>query len=180
MEVLNVQRGRDKWTVIKKLGRDKAEEIWCDFIGILSENVCRVREVKGTSDTFQYLRERNVRVVAATGFPAEIAEAIIDHVGWLDVGLIDGWVCSEKVRVSRPDPAMIIHSMDKYGVSDASAVMKIDDTVNGIEEGLNAGAYTIGVLTGTQSIQQLSAARPDAILSSVVEIPDHLVSKKMI
>jgi beta-phosphoglucomutase-like phosphatase (HAD superfamily) len=122
----------------------------------------------------------NVMVVASTGFPAEIAEAIIDHVGWIDKGLINGWVCSEQVGVSRPDPAMIIHSMKKFRSPDATVVMKIDDSVKGIEEGLNAGVYTIGVLTGTQSIQQISAARPDAILRSVAEIPVHLTRKKRI
>ena len=58
--------------------------------------------------------------------------------------------------------------------------MKIDDTMKGIEEGLNAKAYTIGVLTGTQSIQQLSSAIPDTILRSIAEIPEHLVEKKLL
>jgi phosphonatase-like hydrolase len=180
MEVLNAQRGRDKWTVIKELGGDKAEAIYRDFISVLSENTGRVREVEGASETFQYLRDHDVIVVASTGFPVEIAEPMIEHLGWLREGLIDGWVCSEQVGASRPDPAMILHSMKKYGVSDVFAVMKVDDTVKGIEEGLNAGVYTIGVLTGTQSIQQLSAAEPDTILRSVALIPGHLAEKKMI
>ena len=180
MEVLNAQRGRDKWTVIKELGGEKAEEIYDEFLGILRENTGRVKEVAGASATFQYLRENNVNVVASTGFPAEIAEAIVEHLGWMREGLIDGWVCSEQVGASRPDPAMITHSMKKYNVSDPTSVMKVDDTMKGIEEGLNAKAYTIGVLTGTQSIQQLSSAEPNTILRSIAEIPEHLVEKKMI
>ena len=180
MEVLNAQRGRDKWTVIKELGGDKAKEIYEDFIAVLSANTGRVKEVMGVSDTFRYLKDHNVKVVASTGFPAEIAEPIVEHLGWLKGGLIDSWVCSEQVGASRPDPAMIIHSMKKYGVPDPKAVMKIDDTVKGIEEGLNADVYTIGVLTGTQSIQQLSSASPDTILKSVAEIPKHLQEKKLI
>ena len=180
MEVLNAQRGRDKWTVIKELGGDKAELIYEDFIGILSANTGRVKEVEGTSDTFRFLMAHGVKVMASTGFPAEIAEPIVGNLGWLNDGLIDGWVCSEEVGASRPDPAMILHSMKKHGVSDPKAVMKIDDTVKGIEEGLNAGVYTIGVLTGTQSIQQLSSANPDSILRSIAEIPMHLEEKNII
>ncbi|TFH17195.1 HAD family hydrolase, partial [Candidatus Bathyarchaeota archaeon] len=164
MEALNAQRGRDKWTVIKELGGDKAEAIYSAFIGVLSQNITKVREVEGTADTFRFLREHGVRVVASTGFPVEIAEPMIEHLGWLRNELIDGWVCSEQVGASRPDPAMIVSSMKKYGVSDPRAVIKVDDTVKGIEEGVNAGVYTVGVLTGTQSIQQLSAAGPDTIL----------------
>lgn len=180
MEVLNAQRGRDKWTVIRELGGDKAEEIYEDFIAVLRANTGRVKEVKGTSDTFRYLRDHGVKVVASTGFPAEIAEPIVEHLGWLSSGLIDNWVCSEQVGISRPDPAMILHSMKKHGVSDPKAVIKVDDTVKGIEEGLNAGVYTIGVLTGTQSLQQLSSANPDTILRSVRELPEHLVEEKLI
>ena len=180
MEVLNAQRGRDKWTVIKELGGEKAEEIYDEFLGILRENTGRVKEVTGASDTFRYLMEHDVHVVVSTGFPAEIAEAIVDHLGWIRDELIDGWVCSEQVGASRPDPAMIIHNMKKYNVASPTSVMKIDDTMKGIEEGLNAGAYTIGVLTGTQSIQQLSSAEPNTILRSVAEIPEHLVEKKLL
>jgi phosphonatase-like hydrolase len=180
MEVLNAQRGRDKWTVIKELGGDKAEAIYSAFIGVLSQNITKVREVERTAETFRFLREHGVRVVASTGFPVEIAEPMIEHLGWLRNELIDGWVCSEQVGASRPDPAMITSSMKKYGVSDPRAVMKVDDTVKGIEEGVNAGVYTVGVLTGTQSIQQLSAAGPDTILRSVAQIPAHLVEKKLV
>ena len=180
MEVLNTQRGRDKWTVIKELGGEKAEEIYDEFLGILRENTGKVKEVAGTSTTFQYLRKNDVRVVASTGFPAEIAEAIVEHLGWQRDGVIDGWVCSEQVGASRPDPAMIIHSMKKYSINTPVSVMKIDDTMKGIEEGLNAGVYTIGVLTGTQSIQQLSSVEPDTILRSVAEVPEHLVEKKLL
>jgi phosphonatase-like hydrolase len=180
MEILNTQRGRDKWTVIKELGGEKAQEIYNDFVGVLRKNTEKVREVDGTSETFSFLKKYNVNVVVSTGFPTEIAEPMIKHLGWLEKDLIDSWVCSEQVGASRPDPAMILYAMKKYRVSDTLSVIKVDDTVKGIEEGLNAGVYTIGVLTGTQSIQQLGAAEPDTILRSVAQIPHHLVEKKMV
>jgi len=52
--------------------------------------------------------------------------------------------------------------------------------MKGIEEGKNAGVYTIAVLTGTQSIQQLDGAGPDTILRSVKDIPGHLRKKGML
>jgi phosphoglycolate phosphatase-like HAD superfamily hydrolase len=56
----------------------------------------------------------------------------------------------------------------------------VDDTASGSEEGRNAGAHTIGVLTGTQSIQRLSAAGPDTILKSVAELPGYLKKTGMV
>lgn len=180
MEILNAQRGRDKWTVIKELGGEHAEAIYSDFLEVLRANTGRVKEVEGTSETFRFLKEHNVYVVSSTGFPAEIAEPMIEHLGWLRDGLIDGWVCSEQIGSSRPDPAMILHAMKKYGVSEKGSVVKIDDTVKGIEEGLNAGVYTVGVLTGTQSIQTLSAAEPETILRSIAQLPEHLIEKGLV
>jgi len=180
MEVLNEQRGRDKWTVIRELGGAKAEEIYAQFLGALRENTGRVKEMGGASEAFRFLKARDVRVVTGSGFPAEVAEAIVDRLGWKRDGLIDTWVCSEQVGASRPDPAMILHAMKLYRVKDPRTVVKIDDTANGIEEGRNAGAHTIGVLTGTQSLQRLSEAGPDAILRSAAEVPGYLVEKGLV
>jgi phosphonatase-like hydrolase len=180
MEVLNEQRGRDKWTVIRELGGEKAELIYGDFLKALNENTGKVKEIKGVSEAFKFLKDRGIKVVTGSGFPAEVAEAIVDRLGWRSRSLVDGWVCSEIVGASRPDPAMILYAMKQHGVKDPKEVIKVDDTAIGIEEGRNAGAHTIGVLTGTQSIQRLSAADPDTILKSVAELPGYLKKKGLV
>ena len=174
MEVLNEQRGRDKWTVIRELGGEDAEEIYARFNATLLGNTHRVREVRGASEAFRYLRRHGVMVALNTGFPREVAARIIDHLAWEREGLIDSWTCSEAVGRGRPDPAMIHALMSGLGVADPSAVIKIDDTAKGIEEGLNAGAVTLGVLTGTQTKERLLRARPHDIIQSVRELPDYL------
>jgi len=174
MAVLNEQRGRDKWTVIRELGGEDAEEIYSHFNAALLANADRVREVRGASEAFRFLRGHGVRVALNTGFPREVAEGIIDHLGWEREGLIDAWTCSEDVGRSRPDPAMIHALMSGLGVEDPSAVMKVDDTAIGIEEGLNAGVVTLGVLTGTQTRERLLRARPHDIIQSVIDLPGYL------
>lgn len=174
MEVLNEQRGRDKLTVIRELGGDDAEEIYSNFKATLLSNTDRVREVPGASEAFRFLRGRGVRVALNTGFPREVAEGILKHLAWEGEGLIDAWTCSEDVGRSRPDPAMIHALMDRLGVGGPSTVMKVDDTATGIEEGLNAGAVTLGVLTGTQTRERLLRAWPHGIIKSVKELPGYL------
>ena len=177
MAVLNEQRGRDKWTVIRELGGEDAEEIYSHFNAALLSNTDRVREIQGASDAFRFLRGHGVRVALNTGFPREVAEGIIDHLGWEREGLIDAWTCSEDVGRSRPDPAMIHALMSGLGVGDPLTVVKVDDTATGIEEGLNAGAVTIGVLTGTQTRERLLQARPQDIFESVRDLPGYLRAK---
>jgi len=180
MIVLNAQRGRDKRTVIGELGGDKADKIYADFVSSLKSNISEIREMEGAPETFRHLKSKGVSVVVSTGFPVDVAKPLVDHLGWVKDGLVDSWTCSELVGASRPDPAMILDSMKRHKVDDPGAVIKVDDTMKGIEEGQNAGVYTIAVLTGTQSIQQLDGSGPDMILRSVKEIPDHLEKSGMI
>jgi len=102
---------------------------------------------------------------------------MIDHLGWKRAGLLDFWICSEMVGVSRPDPAMIHAAMRHFKIEDPLSVVKVDDTAKGIEEGLRAGVITLGVLTGTQSRETLQAANPTDIIQSVKYLPSYLREK---
>lgn len=174
METLNEQRGRDKWTVIRELGGERAGEIYADFTKVLLDNSDRVREIRGASGIFRFLRSHGIMVALNTGFPKDVAEGILGHLDWEREGLIDAWTCSEDVGKSRPDPAMILVLMARLGVEDPSEVMKVDDTAKGIEEGLNAGAITLGALSGTQTRERLLQAGPHGILESIRDLPDYL------
>jgi phosphonatase-like hydrolase len=180
MDLLNEQRGKDKWAVISEFGGDSAEQIFSHFINTLKQNTNHVKEIKSSSETFRFLKDKNVRVALNTGFPREVAEGIIEHLGWEKSGLVDAWICSEMVGKSRPDPAMIFELMSMLGVQDHGSVMKIDDTATGIEEGLRAGVITIGVLTGTQSRERLMEAGPFDVIDSVGKLPEYLKKKNML
>ena len=177
MEVLNEHRGRDKWTVIHELGGESAKDIYALFNRILLDNTDRLGEIPGAGGVFRFLREHGIMVALNTGFPQQVAEGILGHLGWDREGLIDAWTCSEAEGKSRPDPAMVHTLMSRLGVVNPSEVMKIDDTAKGIEEGLNAGAVTLGVLTGTQTRERLLQAKPHDILESVRELPEYLDTK---
>jgi phosphonoacetaldehyde hydrolase len=57
----------------------------------------------------------------------------------------DVTVCAADVPAGRPYPYMCLHNVIKLGVSTVQACVKIDDTIPGVEEGLNAGMWTIGL-----------------------------------
>jgi len=174
MEVLNEQRGRDKWAVIRELGGERAKEVYAYFNQMLLDNTDKVGEINGAGGVFRFLRGHGIKVALNTGFPQQVAEGILGHLGWEREGLIDAWTCSEVEGKSRPDPAMIQALMARLGVEDPGKVIKIDDTAKGIEEGLNAGAVTLGVLTGTQTRERLLQAGPHGIIDSVRALPKYL------
>jgi phosphoglycolate phosphatase-like HAD superfamily hydrolase len=65
-------------------------------------------------------------------------------------------------------------------IRDPTEVVKVDDTAIGIDEGHNAMAHTVAVLTGTQRREKIEASKPDAILPSVRELPDYLQNKGLV
>jgi len=180
MDVLNDMRGRDKKEVIEELGGSKASEIYKDFLAILHENTGRVREIAGAGDVFRALRAEGVKVALGSGFPATVTQEIVENLGWSGRDIVDYWTCSEIVGENRPSPAMIRMAMRHTGVRDPVQVVKVDDTAIGIEEGHNAKSFTVAVLTGTQRREKIDAAKPDAVLPSVRELPAFLKGRKMV
>lgn len=172
--VLNDQRGRDKKTVINELGGIKASEIYTDFVNSLLNNVSQIKEMEGTSEIFSQLHDFGVKTAVGSGFPYDVSKAIIDKLGWKENGLIDYWTCSEIVGKSRPDPAMIYAIMQYLDVEDPLSVIKVDDSFIGIEEGVCAGVFTLGVLTGTQSREKLQASNPNEVIESVLALLPYL------
>jgi phosphonoacetaldehyde hydrolase len=180
METLNDMRGRDKREVINMLGGDKASDIYRDFVEMLTANVTRVKEIQGTGDTFRWLKEHGVAVGVESGFPGTVTHDIVKHLKWEERGLIDYWTCSEIVDEERPSPAMIRRTMRHCHIRDPAQVLKVDDTGIGIEEGHNAKAHTVAVLTGTQKREKIEAAKPHAILPSIRELPEYLTKNGLV
>lgn len=129
------------------------------------------REIEGASATFTFLHERGVRVALASGLPDSLVHGVADRLGWPARGLVDYVTSAEAAGGGRPDPAMVLDAMAHFGIEDARAVLKVGDTVADVEEGRNAGVWTVSVLTGTQGRDSLAAAGPDFILETVAEIP---------
>ena len=100
--------------------------------------------VPGFLNTVDYLRDRNIRIGSTTGY----TRSIMDHV--IPVAEAQGFVpdcviCSDELVEGRPGPLGIYKCMVELGVYPPDAVIKVDDTVPGILEGVSAGCPTIGV-----------------------------------
>jgi phosphonoacetaldehyde hydrolase len=57
----------------------------------------------------------------------------------------DVTICAADVPAGRPYPYMCLQNVIQLGVSTVQACVKVDDTIPGVEEGLNAGMWTIGL-----------------------------------
>ena len=180
-DVINKHRGKQKSEAIQTLLKEVADlsstdaervgdGIYCDFLHELESNFSSISEIDGTTELFRHLKSKDIYVGVGSGFPMQVVQAIISRLGWLDEELLDYVGSAEQVGVGRPNPKMIHDAMQQLGITDGLAVVKIGDTVVDVQEGKNAGAWTVAVLTGSQTEAQLMAARPDYILSNIREL----------
>ena len=180
-EVIDKHRGKQKLEAIQTLLQEVTDlsptdadrigdSVYREFVHELQMNLARISEIDGATELFRRLKSKNIHVGVGSGFPTEIVQAIISRLGWLDKGLLDYVGSAEQIGVGRPNPKMIHDAMQKLDITDGGKVIKIGDTVVDVQEGKNAGAWTVAVLTGSQTEAQLIAAEPDCILSSIREL----------
>ena len=129
--------------------------------------------LEGVEDAFRALRSQGIKVALTTGFSRDVAEPLLERLGWSidDDTLLDAVVCSDEVAAGRPAPHMIHRAMELTGVQDVRAVMAAGDTVNDLAAANNAGVTAVGVLTGKLGREDLSVHPHHHILDGVKDIP---------
>ncbi|MFI6416149.1 HAD family hydrolase [Streptomyces sp. NPDC050842] len=113
-----------------------------------------------------------MRVVLTTGFDRQVTDPLLAAVGWRVGDRLDAVVCASEVAAGRPTPHMIHGAMELTGVTDPAEVLVAGDTALYIRAGHAARAgIVVGVLTGAQTRDELTAERPTHILEGVSELP---------
>jgi phosphonoacetaldehyde hydrolase len=102
-----------------------------------------------TKETIQYLKicNKNLKFGITTGFPKNMIPPITKSLHIQDFEwMINSIVAADEVPHSRPHADGINKIMKQYNITNPHEVIKIGDTPADMAEGLNAGAYTIGLV----------------------------------
>jgi phosphonoacetaldehyde hydrolase len=100
--------------------------------------------ISGVAATVEGWKCRGLRIGSSTGYTRRMlapVQAQAARQGYKP----DASVCPDEVAAGRPAPWMLMRNAELLGVYPPSACVKIGDTVVDIEEGRNAGMWTIGV-----------------------------------
>lgn len=121
--------------------------------------------IAGAPELVGALRARGVKVAATTGYFREAAAAVA-AAGKRQGYVPDFNICADDVPAGRPAPWMIFRCMEALDVYPPAAVLKIGDTLVDIEDGLNAGCWSAGVIDSSNevglSLEELRAlTRPE-------------------
>ena len=99
--------------------------------------------IPGTLDTVKECRKRGYKIGSTSGYLPEMM-AINQKDAKRQGYVPDASVCAGDVPAGRPYPFMCLKNMIDLQVWPVEACVKVDDTIPGVEEGLNAGMWTVG------------------------------------
>jgi phosphonoacetaldehyde hydrolase len=129
--------------------------------------------IPGLLPVVETLRSRGLKIATTTGYFREAARLVFDSATRQGYAR-DLDVLPDEVSTGRPAPWMIFRAMERLDVYPPSAVVKVGDTVADIEEGRNAGAWSVGVIASSSEVglsesgwNALAEAERRAIISSV-------------
>lgn len=112
--------------------------------------------IPGTLDTVKECRKRGYKIGSTSGYLPEmmaVNQKDAERQGYVP----DATVCAGNVPAGRPYPFMCLKNMIDLQVWPVEGCVKIDDTVPGVEEGLNAGMWTVGLaISGNEVGLQLN------------------------
>lgn len=150
-ELLKSEAGNRQW--LKQFGRPWTEAdvdaIYQKFEKELYSVVAEYSvPIDGVVETVKKLRDAGLKIGSTTGYTSAMMERVLPGAaaGGYEADCV---VTPDLTGTGRPAPYMIFACMQKLAVYPPAAVVKVGDTVVDILEGKNAGAWSIGILTGS-------------------------------
>jgi phosphonoacetaldehyde hydrolase len=124
---------------------EDVQEMFEDFVPLQLDCLADYADlVPGTLEIVAELRKRGVKIGSTTGYTREMMELLLKEAARRGYEP-DSTVCAADVPAGRPEPWMCLQNAQILGVYPMEACVKVGDTLPDIEEGLNAGMWTIGL-----------------------------------
>ena len=119
-------------------------------------------------ETLSELKGQGYLQSLATNKTFSEAERILGDLGV--AGYFDLMAGFMTVDKPKPEPDMILYTLDKLGVDPSEAVL-VDDTNVGLTAGIRAGIRTVGITTGNNTLEQIQSVNPTTVIHSLRDLP---------
>ncbi len=168
----------------KAHGRDTTEKDLDEMFDLFRPTVAEVavtedliRPFDGVKEAIDALQTEGIQVGCDTGYPVEACDVIYGTLEERFGIRFDVVADSENIR-GRPTPFLVYDCMYKANAYPPAAVVKGDDITAGIHEGVNSGAWTVGIYeTGAHDRETLENAGAHFCVAAVRDIPDLIHSE---
>jgi phosphonoacetaldehyde hydrolase len=154
-EILALPRVAEAWKAQRGTAASEADgdTLYADFLPKQIECLGRFAEIiAGVANTAEVLRSRGIMIGSTTGYTRKMLDFLVERARKQGYSA-DSAICPEDVPGGgRPAPWMCYLTAIRLEVSPLWSMVKIGDTPSDIEEGLNAGMWTVGVTrTGNET-----------------------------
>lgn len=146
-QILSITRVQHEWTRLHGHVPREADvdQLYQEFIPLQFSCLLEYSAViPGVMEAMERFRKRGLKIGTTTGYTREMLDLLVEassKAGYVpDCNLSPG-----DVGAGRPHPYMIYENAVRLKVYPLAAIAKIGDTPADIQEGINAGAWSIGV-----------------------------------
>ncbi len=133
--------------------------------------------IPGLLETVEALRKSGIRIGSSTGYTRPMMDILVPAArrkGYQP----DAGVCSSDAPAGRPYPWMCFQNAILLQIYPMEAMVKIGDTISDIEEGLNAGMWTIGLTQSGNSLgltrDEIDLMDPEILKNRLTEIENSM------
>ena len=171
----------ERWEGVhgKRPGQAEVEAMFADFVPM---QLACLREytalLPGVAETTQRLQAEGIKLGSSTGFVRPMVDILEEDArkqGYVPDASVAG---DEVINGARPKPFMVYRNLDLLDVHPIQSVVKVDDTVSGVGEALEAGCWGVGIarysnymdIDSLEHVKSLSEAEMQRRLASTREI----------
>jgi phosphonoacetaldehyde hydrolase len=140
---------RERWKGVHGKDPDQGDvdRMFADFVPMQLECLRQYTDLlPGVAETTQRLqKDYGIKIGSSTGFVrsmVDILEADAEKQGYIPDASVAG---DEVEHGARPKPFMVYRNLDLLDVHPIQSVVKVDDTVSGVGEALEAGCWGVGM-----------------------------------
>ncbi|MFE5321375.1 phosphonoacetaldehyde hydrolase [Paenibacillus sp. NPDC056579] len=133
------------------------DEMYADFEQLLF-SVLRdyAKPIPGAVELVSRLRQQGIKVGSTTGYTMEMMMIVAEEAkknGYSP----DCLVTPDEVPAGRPYPWMCYENAIRLDLYPMKHVVKAGDTISDVREGINAGAWSVGILKGSNELGMTEA-----------------------
>lgn len=166
-KILEIPEVAKRWTEIKGQAPTPMDvnTLFADFVPMQLACLPKYTSLlPGVAETVDKIKGSGLKIGSTTGFTKCMVDVLLREAakeGYVPDSSVAGDEVPNEMGF-RPAPFMVYQNLVNLGVYPIEAAVKVDDTVTGVGEGLNAGCWAVGVAnwsnyTDVDSLEQWDA-----------------------
>jgi HAD superfamily hydrolase (TIGR01509 family) len=126
-----------------------------------------VKPIVGVAEALKGFKEMGLDIAVASSNPRRLIVEVLNLTNLL--GYVDVVIGSEDVKRGKPHPDIVEEAIRRLSVKPYETIY-VGDTVYDVEAGRAAGVFTVAVLTGAASKEEVESSRPNMVVEDLRDL----------